>query len=72
MALEPQLSWGGPPNLRPYVVECDPLLCVRVWARDEEDAKRRACDQLANSDFSAATTCSEVYSAVQDVHLDPS
>jgi hypothetical protein len=57
--------------LRPYAVECDPLLTVRVWARDEQDAKQRVCDQLANDDFSDVTTCSEISSNVQDVRLDP-
>ena len=52
---------------RAFLVEVDPLLCVRVYARDAQEAEQRACDQLAGDDFEGVTTCSEIGSNVQDV-----
>jgi len=57
------------PGERAYIVELDPLLCVRVYARSEEEAEERACGQLARDDFSNAATCSEIGPNVQCVRL---
>ena len=58
-----------PSGERAYIVELDPLLCVRVYASSEEGAEERACEQLARDDFSNAATCSEIRPNVQCVRL---